>query len=345
MNEPVRIDAELDALAAQLPAAEPSSDHAQARQRLLDADRAARTKRRRVRMTGVAVAASIAAVLLVGVAFRLQSPQLDVASVPEAETDLGTRTLGTIAADPGASWSSQQAHGVQTVALRDGRVQVRVVKLRPDERFLVTVGDAQVEVRGTVFEVRADADRLVSVVVHEGAVDVRVDGRLLQLVAGERWDAQPRQPEQPEQPRLPKRGVTPAPTPAIVATLQPTPAESDFVAGWNAYRAGDFDAAATSFARTCNEPSNALAGDACYWQSAALLQAGRWDEAEKSLRHYLSSFPEASRAGQAALDLGNLLANRGQPREARAAFERAAISDEPSVQRDARDALRRLPPP
>ena len=59
------------------------------------------------------------------------------------------------------------------VRLFDGTVLCEVTEVRRGQRFRVIVGDAEVEVRGTLFEVAAAGDRLVHVKVMHGRVEVR----------------------------------------------------------------------------------------------------------------------------------------------------------------------------
>jgi TolA-binding protein len=76
------------------------------------------------------------------------------------------------------------------VRLMDGAVTVEVQPLRPGERFRIITGDAEVEVRGTIFEVTVAEDRLVAVRVFRGNVEVRpVGAPRVVLAAGQRWDA------------------------------------------------------------------------------------------------------------------------------------------------------------
>lgn len=340
MTEPFLTDLELDELARDGSSTDPTAtDHDAARARLLGAARRSGTEGMPPSGWPWLAAAAALALVVVGlvwlgdrgsgsVAVRPTPPPVPTASVA------GTRTLGTVAAAPGTVWSARQEAGVQTVALEEGSVDVEVVKLRDDERFLVTVGDAEVEVRGTRFEVDAEGGRLQRVVVHRGAVDVRVDGRLVQLVGGERWDAQP---------------PVPAPTPQRARSApvpRPSVEETDFVHGWNAYRSNDYDGAAVAFGRACDRgPSAPMAEDACYWRAVVLLQQESWPEAAAALRRYLISFPDGYRAGQAALDLGHLLANAGDAAEAQRWFERAAEDPDPAVRDAAADALAELRAP
>jgi len=76
------------------------------------------------------------------------------------------------------------------VHVSDGRVEVRVAALASDERFRVVTGDAEVEVRGSSFEIRAEGDRLREVGVQIGRAEVRVaDQQVVVLAAGQRWTA------------------------------------------------------------------------------------------------------------------------------------------------------------
>ena len=111
------------------------------------------------------------------------------------------------------------------VHVSDGRVEVRVAALGSDERFRVVTGDAEVEVRGSSFEVLAEHDRLRAVQVQLGRAEVRMaDQQVVVLAAGQRWTA-------PAIARAdvvpPASAAVPAPshaqgaTPAMVATSRP----------------------------------------------------------------------------------------------------------------------------
>ncbi len=94
---------------------------------------------------------------------------------------------GTVTAHGEASFR----HGMppdEVVRLTEGEIRVEVMPLHPGERFRVQVGDGEVEVHGTAFEVRAEHDRLRRVQVLHGVVEVRKVGRKPQrLEAGDRW--------------------------------------------------------------------------------------------------------------------------------------------------------------
>src|SRR5690606_17162351 len=73
--------------------------------------------------------------------------------------------------------------------LRDGVVDLTVDALRADQRFLVVTADAEVEVRGTRFSVRAEAGALREVSVREGHVELRRGVQHRVLSAGGAWRA------------------------------------------------------------------------------------------------------------------------------------------------------------
>lgn len=83
----------------------------------------------------------------------------------------------------------------EAVRLHQGRLEIRVAKLGANQRFRVLSEDAEVEVRGTVFEVTVEHERLVAVSVSEGVVSVRRHGEApVWLEAGSSWRASPSAP-------------------------------------------------------------------------------------------------------------------------------------------------------
>ncbi len=76
---------------------------------------------------------------------------------------------------------------VDRVALTEGTLDLAVRRLAPGERFLVATRDAEVEVRGTRFEVEAHAGRIARVAVSEGKVEVRYGRAVSVIAAGGAW--------------------------------------------------------------------------------------------------------------------------------------------------------------
>jgi TolA-binding protein len=168
----------------------------------------------------------------------------------------------------------------EVVSLLSGRMDIQVDELIPGERFLVVTDDAEVEVRGTRFEVEAKEGLLQEVRVISGIVEVRPKDRpTVTLQPGERWiREEPRVVETVKAPAAPiveekpkvlkkarKKMVAPAPS------REPTPAERAFQEGWSAYRAGRAKEAAAAFDRVVEfAPGTPLADDAAYWKQQAL---------------------------------------------------------------------------
>jgi hypothetical protein len=88
----------------------------------------------------------------------------------------------------------------QRFVLQAGRVWAKVAPLAPGQGFVVATADAEVEVRGTVFEVsvvppRSECDGAATEVrVLEGLVTVRRNGRQWQIPAGQHWPGDCRPP-------------------------------------------------------------------------------------------------------------------------------------------------------
>jgi|GEM_PF-1259838 len=82
---------------------------------------------------------------------------------------------------------------VEVFRLDRGTVRAEVAKLHAGERFIVDTSDVEVEVRGTVFEVRAGdpseacGGARTRVVVSEGVVTVRQGAEVTRVAAGEHW--------------------------------------------------------------------------------------------------------------------------------------------------------------
>jgi TolA-binding protein len=159
-----------------LPAIEPDADHTRVlRAAILTAARTApSTTPRRFWMFGVAAATALAAAAAIFLLVR--NPQQP-------------SYRGAIHAHDGAQYVRVAAGPDEIVRLTEGTLTVEVSPLAPEERFRVITGDGEVEVRGTMFDVSASADKLVAVRVMHGKVEVRASGAAPKLlVEGERWD-------------------------------------------------------------------------------------------------------------------------------------------------------------
>lgn len=160
------------------------------------------------------------------------------------------------------------------LALRAGRVQADVAKLAPGERFVLVTADAEVEVKGTSFEVAVVANpgcpggTATWVKVQEGVVAVTSGDAVLSLRAGESWSrpcppvpsrrailrgsatervrpARAHRPRAPEMPDAPATVAEPTVAPLPSSTLRE---ENDlFAAALLAEKTGDVAAALRHF--------------------------------------------------------------------------------------------------
>lgn len=97
------------------------------------------------------------------------------------------RRRAQVVGQTNARYTHGRAGSDEYVRLVEGQITVSVPPLGFD-RLRVLVGDDEVEVRGTLFDVVARADRLQTVRVHHGRVIVRVAGATVaDLTAGQRW--------------------------------------------------------------------------------------------------------------------------------------------------------------
>src|SRR5260221_14353033 len=114
---------------------------------------------------------------------------------------LGSHSSGPRAADvhpqAGARFARIGSPRDQIVRLMESAVTVEVPKLDPAQRFRVMTGDAEIEVRGTAFDVVARRDHLETVRVLRGGEEERATGRaVVVLDAGGGWptDSEPPPP-------------------------------------------------------------------------------------------------------------------------------------------------------
>ncbi len=151
----------------------------------VDRQAPARRPLRRISYMIPAVAAVALALAVTGAAVWFWAERTE----PAVGTAHEPAYLSTVHAQEGAHYALVSGAPNEIIRLHSGRVTVAVDKLQADQRLRVLTGDAEVEVRGTVFDVEAKDDTLVAVRVIEGVVEVRRGGETHTLGAGERWDA------------------------------------------------------------------------------------------------------------------------------------------------------------
>ena len=332
----------------------------QRRARLLEAARRSttpRASRTPVMIAVLAVAVAVAMVALVGVdrlapATPTATPRAEALALSEPPA-AAPRAHGVVRASAGSHFTLLSDAPDEIVRLVEGAITVSVTPLAPGERFRVVVGDAEVEVRGTAFEVAAHDDRLESVDVLHGAVEVRLEGRAPTLVpAGARW-TRPLDDETPAAVRTDAtaRAVRPR-APAPTEVEEPVTVESSwtaargFEAGWSALHDGNPVAAAAAFGEVLDRaPSDPLAEDASFWRAVALSRAERTTQARAALELFVRTYPRSVRAPEASVMLGWMLLSSGETAAARAMFERGANDPTERVRASASRGLAAIPGP
>jgi TolA-binding protein len=256
----------------------------------------------------------------------------------------------------------------ETVRLWEGTIDLEVDPLGLHDRVRVQVGDGEVEVRGTRFQVEAREDRLFSVTVAHGRVEVRPSGAAPTVLgAGGAWRA-PAAAALPVPAALapsltpsppPVVGETsPAPTPktpspvrreatraeaGVERALRPTAQEQLYDDAWDALRARRFDDAAQGFARVVGASrGGALAGEASFWRATSLARGGHPQEAVSAFRGFVTGYPRSPRSGEASTILGWLLVDQQRADEAAPLFRGAIDDPDPNVRKSARDGLAAL---
>jgi ferric-dicitrate binding protein FerR (iron transport regulator) len=278
---------ELRRLARSLPYREMSPDRIRAvRAQVLMAARSARQPAKHRRAYAVAAAVLMIALGLASVLF-VRKP---------AEEELIANVVSMSGQRPRRVFTIEEGVRREIVTLASGRMAIEVKKLSAGERFVVVTDDAEVEVRGTRFQVEAKDGILEEVTVEEGVVEVRPRNRPIAfLAAGQRWqreapieevkaDATATEeeiakeeiaPPPPPEKKIAKKKEKPIPKRAEPSAREPTDAERAFQEGWRAYREGRSKEAAALFDRVLDlAPGTPLAEDAAYWKERALVGDG-----------------------------------------------------------------------
>ena len=117
--------------------------------------------------------------------------QADLGHPVRVDFDSGTR----MALDGNTMLAYDEGAANHRFSLSRGSVHLEVAKLKKGQRFLLNTVDAEVEVRGTVFDVTVldtsnGCEQRSRVSVKEGLVEVRTANELRSLRAGEVWTAQ-----------------------------------------------------------------------------------------------------------------------------------------------------------
>lgn len=316
----------IDDLTQKLPSRELSPEEVDALVSSVQAGLAqARDRRSRWRTAALALAAAAVAVAVLSSWWSgsREAPEApDMAAVPAAEAPEETEGDDHVWAAAGTRYALVGPAEDRVVRLEAGRVRCEVFPRLEGGRFRVVVGDDEVEVTGTRFEVIADDDHLREVVVEEGEVVLRLrDGRIHRLVGGESWRLE-RQPEADPYP-----GPANAPVRAAAPPVPPTPA-AEFGMALARYDAGDWAAARAHFAKVLDGP---LVADARFWAAMSRVRLAMDAGAARVLEEALQAGVPPEREGTLRCVLGRLLADLGRVDEAGPHLAWAAADPDPAV--------------
>jgi hypothetical protein len=231
-----------------------------------------------------------------------------------------------IALDAKSVLECRDATATQRFALLRGGAHLHVAKLRANERFLVDTPEAEVEVRGTVFDVKLDpatgdcAERS-RVVVHEGRVEVRAGADAVTLVGGEQWTSPCARPVVP----APGQAVTEGSAPPRTRPIERLASDATRRAAPKPVAPSTPQHAEAPAASTAAE-SNAAASwlgeqNDLYAVAEAARRAGRSGDALAAYGRLLGRFPHGQLAESAFVERVRLL-SQSDAASARAEAER-----------------------
>lgn len=223
----------------------------------------------------------------------------------------------------GAAVSSRNEGDTTRAVLSEGVAAFHVERVLQERRFVLSLPDGEIEVRGTRFVVGVREGRTERVEVTEGVVVLRLRGHDdLRLAAGDRWTLSLPAPEG----LAPSSGPTPPPTepagqprtadlrhapaPARAASAPPTSrsarphvcslVDDCFAAAMAVFQVGSYAEADPLFASFAHEfPGDARAEDASFLRAVARSRLGDRHGAAALARAYLAAFPVGLRRKEA----------------------------------------------
>jgi TolA-binding protein len=319
----VRLDRRLHTLAAELPIARPLElPLHRIRARILsDAREEKRRRTPRWRLAGMAAGLLLLTLALtLAIGLRRRSRSVLLPNEPLA---------ATVTAAPGAEWSQARHENLETVELTRGELWIVVRKQTEGERFVVDLPDGQLEVRGTTFDVVADAHSTQHVHVVNGRVELRLLGRaVVELSAGQTWEAMAPEPSSPTPAAVdssassasPSSSSRPPPLPHPVSSATPGDESRDYEAAMNLYRAGRYSEAADGFHRFAERyRDSAFLEDTTFLEALSLTKAGHADAGAVAAARHLAEFPRSFHVKEASVLVARAARDRGECDEARRA--------------------------
>jgi hypothetical protein len=276
---------------------------------------ARRPRSRRIRR-GLAIAGLAAGIAVAVAAFWIRSAPANDPPIAERPSILHK---GTVRPEIGAELVDASGLPDERFELHEGTIAVDVAPLAVHERFRIITTDAEIEVRGTAFEVTARRGTLVGVRVVSGRVEVRQGGQSLILGSGEVWPIPVASaPPAPSSDRVGNRAKLlkqiqrPEPSKGSdeqdVAHTAARDSEIAFDEAIAEMRRSEFAGAAETFGRALAlDPEGPLAEDARYWHAVALARSNDDAHARIALADFLDHHPRSVRRGEASVMLGTIL--------------------------------------
>jgi hypothetical protein len=267
---------------------------------------------------GAAIVSGNGTAPLIGMASLAQGGRLVAGNSGGATVRLSTGTELAVQHDTNVEFES--AGPVERFFLTQGVLQAKVAKLGKGERFIVRTPDAEVEVRGTVFQVAlVDPDASCAggartrVNVSEGVVEVRSVGGTFYVHPGEAWPAHCAVASLVasvaiQAPPTIRKSPTVAPADRVrTADAQGAPSQAQalakeassiaqqnelFAEASSAHRQGDNARALSAFEQLmARYPASPLAESAAV-QRMHLLQTSDPTAAQNAARQYLAHYPQ-----------------------------------------------------
>lgn len=282
--------------------------------------------RSRLPWWGLALVAAALLAVLVGILASQQRATQSVDEAPAVATDQSSNVEladgSTVSPLGDATFSvAVEEEKRVAVALNDGKARFAVTR-NEEREFEVRAGDVRVVVVGTRFLVANEPEQggRISVTVEEGVVDVYVEGRegaVARLTAGSRWTT-----TSPERERM-------TAVPDILGSGGKKAVDASRAMLGQAVRTPITLPEEPGQAETRERvPSQAHAQQpdaaALFEKGRAARRAGNYRQAVEHFSALLEHYPDNSRAGLAAFQLGRLQADKlGNHRAAVKAFESA----------------------
>ncbi len=241
-------------------------------------------------------------VALVGAAVWIARARV---AVPVA-TNVATPPKFDVASISGAVWRSRTDGATATIDLVDGAASFAVPHLEGAQRFVVSLPDGEIEVRGTRFDVTVEDGVTRDVTVAEGRVVLRRRGDAeLALRAGDHWSkiapVLPPDVVAPSAPTSSHAHSLPRATPSAAPSASSAPsAASRFAEAMAAFRGADYANAEPLLARfVVDFPNDSRREDAAYLRVVARWRLGDRPGAAALARAYIDAYPQGLRRVEA----------------------------------------------